>query len=146
MTACRGGVTWRFWSRDVFPKKLLCLYVWVFFPPTGEFFIHLKNCIGYQFRCSWKIRKIIDYFQIPTVYSFLFVLMHLLKLNFLHDIYISFYLPFWEKETLKIARPDSSQNFMNTAKTIDLTHLCIEINNTVVFFFNHSCIKLIKKS
>ena len=27
---------------------------------------------------------------------------------------------------LKIARPDSSQNFMNTAKTIDLTRLCIQ--------------------
>ena len=38
---------------------------------------------------------------------------------------------------LKIARPDSLQNFMDTAKTIDLTCLCIiciQINNTVVFF------------
>ena len=44
---------------------------------------------------------------------------------------------------IKIARPDSSQNFMNTAKTIDLTHLCIEINNTVVFFqsFTHQTYK-----
>ena len=67
-----------------------------FFPPTGEFFIHLMKRIGYHF---FLIRKIIDYFQIPTVYSFPLVLMHWLKLNFLHDIYmyISFYLPFWKK-------------------------------------------------
>ena len=44
---------------------------------------------------------------------------------------------------LKIGRPDSSQNFMDTAKTIDLTRLCIQINNTVVFA-NHIHIKLIK--
>ena len=43
----------------------------------------------------------------------------------------------------KITRPDSSQNFMNTVKTIDLTHLCIQINNTVV---NYTHIKLTKKS
>ena len=33
---------------------------------------------------------------------------------------------------LKIARPDSSQNFMDTAKTIDLIRLCIQVTNTVV--------------
>ena len=33
---------------------------------------------------------------------------------------------------VKIARPDSSQNFMDTAKTTDLTRLCIQIINTVV--------------
>ena len=44
----------------------------------------------------------------------------------------------------KIARPISSQNFMETAKTIDLTHLCIEINNTVVFS-NHTHTKLPKQ-
>ena len=30
-------------------------------------------------------------------------------------------------------------------KTMDLTCLCLQINNTVVFFFNHTHIKLIKK-
>ena len=34
---------------------------------------------------------------------------------------------------LKIARHDSSQNFMDTAKTIDLIRLCIQVTNTVVF-------------
>ena len=38
-------------------------------------------------------------------------------------------------------RPDSSQNFMDTAKTM----VFIQINNTVVFT-NHTLIKLIKKS
>ena len=31
------------------------------------------------------------------------------------------------------SRPDSSQNFMNTVKTIALTRLCIQITNTVFF-------------
>ena len=31
------------------------------------------------------------------------------------------------------------------AKTIDLTYLCIQINNTILFY-NHTHIKLIKKS
>ena len=45
----------------------------------------------------------------------------------------------------KITRPVSSQNFnMDTEKTIDLTHLCIEINNTVVFS-NHTHTKLPKQ-
>ena len=35
---------------------------------------------------------------------------------------------------IKIARPNSSQNFMNSAKTMDLIRLCIQINNSVVFF------------
>ena len=34
---------------------------------------------------------------------------------------------------------------MDTAKTMDLTCLCLQINNTVVFFSNHTHIKLIKK-
>ena len=46
---------------------------------------------------------------------------------------------------LKIARPDSSQNFMDTVKIIDLTSLCMQINNTAVFS-NQKHIKLIKKS
>ena len=52
------------------------------------------------------------------------------------------------KGSFKIARPDSSQNFMNTAKTVDLTRLYMQINNTIVFFSNHTHthIKLIKKS
>ena len=29
--------------------------------------------------------------------------------------------------------PDPSHNLMDTGKTVDLTHLCIQINNTVVF-------------
>ena len=33
--------------------------------------------------------------------------------------------------TVKIARPNSSQNFMNTAKTIDLTRLCIQAHEDV---------------
>ena len=34
----------------------------------------------------------------------------------------------------KIAsRPDSSQNFMDMAKTVDLARLCIQITNTGVF-------------
>ena len=33
---------------------------------------------------------------------------------------------------LKIDRLDSSQNFMDTAKTIDLIRLCIQVTNTVV--------------
>ena len=44
---------------------------------------------------------------------------------------------------LKIARPASSLNFMDTAKTIDLIRLCIQVTNTVVS--NHTHIKLIKK-
>ena len=48
-------------------------------------------------------------------------------------------------ELLQIARPDSSQNFMYTAKTINLIRLCIQINNIVVFS-NHTHIKFIKKS
>ena len=35
---------------------------------------------------------------------------------------------------VKIARPNLSQNFMNMEKTIDLTRLYIQINNTVGFF------------
>lgn len=35
---------------------------------------------------------------------------------------------------IKTARPDSSQNFMHTAKTMDLTSLCIQINKTVAIF------------
>ena len=42
------------------------------------------------------------------------------------------------KGSFKIARPDSSQNFMNTAKTVDLTRLYMQINNTIVFFSNHT--------
>ena len=38
-------------------------------------------------------------------------------------------------DMIKIARPDSSLNFMNMAKTMDLTRLCIHMNNLVVFFF-----------
>ena len=34
---------------------------------------------------------------------------------------------------LKIDRLDSSQNFTDTAKTIDLIRLCIQVTNTVVF-------------
>ena len=47
---------------------------------------------------------------------------------------------------VKIARPNLSQNFMNMEKTIDLTPLYIQINNTVGFFPNHTHIKVIKKS
>ena len=39
---------------------------------------------------------------------------------------------------LKIARPDSSQNFMDMAKTNNLTHLGIQKTNTVVFLFIHT--------
>ena len=46
---------------------------------------------------------------------------------------------------VKIARPDSSQNFMDMNKTIDLTCLCKQITNAVVFS-NHTHIKRIKKS
>ena len=42
------------------------------------------------------------------------------------------------RQPLKIARPDLSQNFMNMAKTIDLTRLCIQINNTVFFFQSYT--------
>ena len=48
-------------------------------------------------------------------------------------------------KVLQIARPDSSQNFMDTVTTMDLTRLCMQINNKVVFS-NHTHIKLIKKS
>ena len=41
-------------------------------------------------------------------------------------------------EFFKIARPDSSHNFMDTAKTIDLTRLCIKITNTIVFPIIHT--------
>ena len=57
------------------------------------------------------------------------------------------YVNMWDRYVnmkLKIARPDSLQNFMDTVKTIDLTHLCIQINNTVVFS-NHAHIKFIEK-
>ena len=39
---------------------------------------------------------------------------------------------------VKIARSNLSQNFTDTAKTMDLTCLCLQINNTVVFFFQSS--------
>ena len=42
---------------------------------------------------------------------------------------------------------DPSQNFMDTGKTVDLTRLCIQINNTVVFFFQsyaHQTYKVIQ--
>ena len=42
-------------------------------------------------------------------------------------------------------RPDSLQNFMDTVKTTDLNHLCIQIKNTE-FFSNHTHIKFTKKS
>ena len=45
--------------------------------------------------------------------------------------------------SFKIARPDSSQNFMDTVKTICWTCLCIQLNNTVVFS-KHTYIKFIK--
>ena len=45
---------------------------------------------------------------------------------------------------VKLAKPNSSQNLMDTAKTTDSTCLCMQINNTVVFS-NHSHIKLVKK-
>ena len=32
---------------------------------------------------------------------------------------------------VKLARPNSSQNLMDTAKTTDSTCLCMQINNTV---------------
>ena len=41
-------------------------------------------------------------------------------------------------QLIKIARPDSSQNFMNKAKTINLTGLYIQIYNTVVFFQSYT--------
>lgn len=43
---------------------------------------------------------------------------------------------------LYIARPDSSQKFMDTAKTVDLTYLCMQVNNFVVFFSNHKQIEI----
>ena len=48
--------------------------------------------------------------------------------------------------SLKITRPDSSQNFMDTAKTIFLSRLCIQISNTVVFFqlYKHQTYKEIQ--
>ena len=36
---------------------------------------------------------------------------------------------------VKIARYDLSQNFMDTAKTMDLTCSCLQINNYTVVFF-----------
>ena len=42
---------------------------------------------------------------------------------------------------LKIPTPDSSQNFMDTVKIIDLTSLFMQINNTIS---NQKHIKLIK--
>ena len=41
-------------------------------------------------------------------------------------------------EFFKIARPDSWHNFMDKAKTIDLTRLCIKITNTIVFPIIHT--------
>ena len=41
-------------------------------------------------------------------------------------------------EFFKIARPDSSHNFMDTAKTIYLTRLGIQITNTVVLPIIHT--------
>ena len=38
-----------------------------------------------------------------------------------------------EESKLKIARSDSSQNFIDTAKTVDLSRLCLQKTNTVVF-------------
>ena len=38
----------------------------------------------------------------------------------------------------KIARPDSSPNFMDTVKTINLTRLCKQITNTVDFPIIHT--------
>ena len=52
---------------------------------------------------------------------------------------------FREGINFKIARPDSSQNFMDTVKITDLTRLCIQKNNIVVFS-NDKHVKLIEKS
>ena len=41
-------------------------------------------------------------------------------------------------DMIKIARPDSSLNFMNMAKTMDLTRLCIQMNNLVFFFQSYT--------
>ena len=38
----------------------------------------------------------------------------------------------------QIDRPDSSQNFMNMAKTIGLTRLCIQLNKTVAIFQSYT--------
>ena len=60
--------------------------------------------------------------------------MHI-SMFFVFVRYMSMYLTF--------SRPDSSQNFMDKTKTADLTHLCVQIKNTVLFF-NHTHIKPIK--
>ena len=45
-----------------------------------------------------------------------------------------------------MAGPDSSQNFMDKVKIIDLTRLCIQITNTVAVFPNIHTSNLKKKS
>ena len=45
--------------------------------------------------------------------------------------------------SFKIARRDSSQDFMDTVKTIDLTR--VDRNNQCSRFVNHTHIRLIKK-
>ena len=82
---------------------------------------------------------------------------HILLFSTIHGILHYEVIKFWnrfriyvhfrvEKPCLfKIARPNSSQNFMDTAKTIDLTRLCIQIYNTVVLS-KYTHIKLVKKS
>ena len=84
---------------------------------------------------STDIRMLIkeDYLHVKDVLYYMYMLLTSL---WLINVLIT---------TFEIDRPESSQNFMDTAKTVDLTCLCMQINNTAVFF-NHTHIKRIKKS
>ena len=47
-------------------------------------------------------------------------------------------MPLFEGEIIDFKSLKSLQNVMDTAKTIDLICLCIQINNTVVFFQSYT--------
>ena len=98
MSACLGGVNWWFWSRDAFPKKLLCMFG--FFSSHWRIFHSFEEL--YRVSIVLLLKNSENNWLFPNSHSIFFpiCLMRWLKLNFLHDIYISFYLPFSEKEIL----------------------------------------------
>ena len=73
---------------------------------------------------STNIRILIkeDYLHVKDVLYYMYMLLTSL---WLINVLIT---------TFEIDRPESSQKFMDTAKTVNLTRLCMQINNTAVIF------------
>ena len=116
------------WLRQILNAATLCFLTNLLFPIYP---LHVTN---------WPHITFLNLFHV-TLHG----ILHYEVINFWNRfrIYVHFRV---EKQCLfKIARPNSSQNFMDTAKTIDLTRLCIQIYNTVVLS-KYTHIKLTKKS